>query len=80
MTQEGGSMLIFGDCFEETVPRHKKVNIEESIPSSNYEMKRSIGYWFYEDWMFLWKYGYYLRSMKRREGVFSPKAQKTVCM
>jgi hypothetical protein len=23
-------MLTFGDCFEETVPRHKKVNIEEA--------------------------------------------------
>jgi hypothetical protein len=23
-------MLIFEDCFEKTVPRHKKVNIEEA--------------------------------------------------
>jgi hypothetical protein len=29
MTQEGGSMLIFGDCFEEAVPRHKII-IEEA--------------------------------------------------
>jgi hypothetical protein len=28
MVQEGDSMLIFGDCFEEAVPRHK-ISIEE---------------------------------------------------
>jgi hypothetical protein len=43
MTQEGDSMLIFEDCFEETVPRHKN-NYRRSIPSSNSKMKRSIGY------------------------------------
>ena len=74
--KKGVSVSIFEDCFEEIVPRHKN-SYWRTIPSSNSEMKRSIGYWFYEDWLLiLWKHGYYLRSMKRREGVFSPKAQK----
>jgi hypothetical protein len=34
---------------------------------------------FYKEWMILTKHkSFSLRSMKRREGVFSPKAQKTV--
>jgi hypothetical protein len=28
MAQEGDKMLIFGDCFEEAVPRHK-ISFEE---------------------------------------------------
>jgi hypothetical protein len=43
--KKGVSMLIFGNCFEETVPRHEN-NYWRSMPSSNSEMKRSIGYWF----------------------------------
>jgi hypothetical protein len=65
MTQEGGLMLTFGDCFEEAVPRHKII-IEEA-----YLRQMKIGYFM--------KYGYSSRSMKRREGVFFAEGSKTVC-
>jgi hypothetical protein len=74
--KKGVSVLIFEECFEEIVTGHKN-SYWRIIPSSNSEMKRSIDYWFYEDWLLiLWEHEYYLRSMKRREGVFSPKVQK----
>ena len=82
MTQEGGLILTFGDCFEEAVPRHKII-IEEAYLR---QMKIRC---FYEMWIFFTKHEYFLRGLvvfmkhgyssrnkKRREGVFSPKAQK----
>jgi hypothetical protein len=78
MAQEGDTMLIFGDCFEEAVLRHK-INFEE-IPLRQLWYEKEI--YCLRSIMFLQrldvftKYGYPSRSMKRREGVFSPKAQK----
>jgi hypothetical protein len=43
MTQEGGSMLIFGDCFEEAVPRHKII-IEEAYLCQTLKVERPIAY------------------------------------
>jgi hypothetical protein len=81
MAQEGDTMLIFGDCFDEAVPKHKISFEEVQLRQLRYEKEiyclRSI--------MFLrrldvfTKYGYSSRSTKRREDVFSPKGSKTVC-
>jgi hypothetical protein len=64
-------MLIFGNCFEEVVPRHKiilkKYNfINFNIKGDLLRTKHNV----------FTEYGYSSRRMKRRKGVFSPKAQK----
>jgi hypothetical protein len=69
MTQEGGFNVDIQRLFRRNSAKGTKIIIEEAC--------------LYEDWLLIlrrldvfMKYGYYLRSMKRREGVFSPKAQK----
>jgi hypothetical protein len=75
-------MLIFGDCFEEAVPRHKISFEEVPLRQLQYEKEiyclRSITFLRRLD--VLTKYGYPSRSMKRREGVFFAEGSKTVCM
>jgi hypothetical protein len=71
MAQEGNTMLIFGNCFKEIVPRHKTKFEDVQFRQLQYQ-RRSIAYEAY----YFHAYGYSSRSMKRREGVFSPKAQK----
>jgi hypothetical protein len=65
MTQEGGSMLIFGDCFEEVVPRHKII-IEEAY----LRHEKIYCLLILRRLDVFMKYGYSSRSMKIREGVF----------
>jgi hypothetical protein len=64
MAQEGDTMLIFGNYFEEVVPRHK-ISFEDWM-----------FLWRLDVFM---EYGYSSRSMKRREGVFFAEGSKTVC-
>jgi hypothetical protein len=57
MTQEGGSMLIFGDYFEEAVPRHKII-IEEAYLRQNNLLLTDFTTieCFYEIWIFFTKH------------------------
>jgi hypothetical protein len=67
--------LIFRDCFEEAVPRHKII-IEEA-----YLCHEKIYYLLILRRLDVFmKYGYSSRSMKRREGVFFAEGSKTVRM
>jgi hypothetical protein len=65
-------MLIFGDCFEEAVPRHKII-IEEAYLRHEKNLLLTdftkIGC-FYEIWIFFTKHE------KKGRCFFSPKAQK----
>jgi hypothetical protein len=77
-------------CKNENVPRHKakKYSFVSSVAKEGIPYLQSMDVFtkygnFYEAWVFLrsmdifTKYGSFsLRSMKRREGVFSTKAQK----
>ena len=74
--QEGGSMLIFGDCLEETVPRHKII-IEETYLRQTLKWKdlliidfTRIGYWSYENTDIVYE------AWKEGKVFFLPKAQK----